>query len=91
MLKKQLKEILTPNAIGVSPTTTVSDAIRMMRNKNISCVVVLEGNRPIGIFTERNVVQVSAQRGADFNDREISELMSSPVLTANNNVEMYTA
>ena len=91
MVKKQLNEILTPNAIGVSPTTSVSKAIQIMRNKNISCIVVLEENKPIGIFTERNVVQVSAQRGADLDDREIRGFMSSPVLTANKNVEMYTA
>ncbi|MEE9403084.1 MAG: CBS domain-containing protein [Desulfobacteria bacterium] len=91
MLRKQLNEILTPNVISVSPTTSVSEAIRTMRSKNISCIVVLEENEPIGIFTERNVVQVLAERGADFDDREIRELMSSPVLTANKNTEMYTA
>lgn len=91
MLKKQVNEILTPNAVGVSPTTPVSQAIRIMRRKNISCIVVLEGNKPIGIFTERNLVQVTAQRGADFGDCEIRELMSSPVLTANKNIEMHRA
>ena len=91
MLKKRLNEILTPNAIGVSRTTPVSEAIKIMRSKHISCIVVLEENRPIGIFTERNVVQVVAERQADFDNREIRELMSSPVLTANKNVEVYTA
>jgi PAS domain S-box-containing protein len=91
MLRKQLSEILTPNVINVSPTTSVSQAIRTMRSKNISCIVVLEENKPIGIFTERNVVQVLAERGADFDDREIRELMSSPVLTASKSTELYTA
>ena len=91
MLRKQLNEILTPNVISVSPTTPVSEAIRTMRSNNISCIVVLEGNEPIGIFTERNVVQVLAERGPDFDDREIRELMSSPVLTANKHTELYAA
>jgi len=91
MLRKQLGEILTPNVINVSPTTSVSEAIQIMRNKNISCIVVLEGKEPVGIFTERNVVQVLAERGPDFDDREIRELMSSPVLTANKQTELYTA
>jgi PAS domain S-box-containing protein len=91
MLRKQLSEILTPNVINVSPTTSVSEAIQTMRSKNISCIVVLEENQPIGIFTERNVVQVLAERGADFDDRKIRELMSSPVLTASKSTELYTA
>ncbi len=91
MLRKQLSEILTPTVISASATTPVSEAIRAMRSKNISCIVVLEGNKPIGIFTERNVVQVLAERAADFNNREIRELMSSPVLTANKHTELYAA
>lgn len=91
MLRKQLGEILTPNVINVSPTTSVSEAIRTMRSKNISCIVVLEETEPIGIFTERNVVQVLAERGPNFDDREIRELMSSPVLTANKHTELYAA
>jgi len=91
MLRKQLSEILTPNVINVSPTTSVSEAIRTMRSKNISCIVVLEGNKPVGIFTERNVVQVLAERGPNIDDREIRELMSSPVLTANKHTELYAA
>jgi PAS domain S-box-containing protein len=91
MLRKRLNEILTPNVINVSPSTPVSEAIRIMQSKVISCIVVLEGNKPVGIFTERNLVQVMAERGTDFNGREIHELMSSPVLTVNENVEVFTA
>ena len=91
MLKRRLREVLTPNVISVSPTTRVSQAMQMMRNKHISCIVVLEENEPIGIFTERNVVSFTAQPGVDFDDCEIRKLMSSPILTANQNVDVYTA
>ncbi|MGD9022372.1 MAG: CBS domain-containing protein [Deltaproteobacteria bacterium] len=91
MLRRRLSEILTPNVVNVSPTTSVSEVIRTMHSKNISCIVVVEANKPIGIFTERNVVQVLAERGPDFDGREIRALMSSPVLTANQNVEVHIA
>jgi PAS domain S-box-containing protein len=91
MLKKRLYEILTPGVVSVTPTTSVFQVIRMMRSKNISCIVVLEENRPIGIFTERNVVWLTARQGPDFDDAEIREFMSSPVLTANKNTEVYAA
>lgn len=91
MLRKQLSEILTPNVISVSADTPVSEAIRTMRSENISCIVVLEENKPIGIFTERNVVQVVAEQGPEFNNRKIREFMSSPVLTAHKDVEVHVA
>ena len=91
MLRKKLSEVLTPNVISVSADTPVSEAIRTMRNRNISCIVVLEENKPIGIFTERNAVQVVAQQGPKFNDNEIRDFMSSPVLTAHKDVEVHVA
>ncbi|HID29531.1 MAG TPA: CBS domain-containing protein, partial [Desulfobacterales bacterium] len=47
--------------------------------------------KPLGIFTERNVVQVVAGQGPEFNNREIREFMSSPILEANQNVEVHVA
>lgn len=91
MLLKQLHEILTEKVISVSPTTLVSQAIRIMRTENISCIVILEEKKPIGIFTERNVLQYAIQQGLDSYDCEIRKLMSSPVLTANKNMDIYTA
>ena len=91
MLKKQLKEILTAKVINVSPSTPVSQAIRIMRTENISCLVILEEKKPIGIFTESNVLQYAIQQGVDSYDCEIRKLMSSPVLTANRNIDIYAA
>ena len=91
MQKKRLNEILTAGVIGVPPATAVAEAIRIMRTENISCIVILEDSQPIGIFTERNVVRFTAQQGADFDDSAIRELMSSPVLTAGEDTDIYTA
>ena len=91
MQRKRLKEIFTATVVSVSPATSVSQAIGIMGRKNISCIVILEENKPIGIFTERNVVRFTAQRGPAFDDCEIRELMSSPVLTADKDTDIYTA
>jgi PAS domain S-box-containing protein len=91
MLRKKLNEILTTNVVSVSLTKPVIQAIQIMRTKNISCIVILEENRPIGMFTERNVVQFTAQRKAAFEYCAIRELMTSPVLTANKDTDIYTA
>ena len=91
MLRKRLNEISTENVVSVPPNTPVSQAIRIMQTKNISCIVIMDGNRPIGIFTERNVVRFTVHRGGEFDDCEIRDLMSSPVLTADKDTEIYTA
>lgn len=91
MFKTKLADILTSHVIGVAPETTVAEAMQIMKDKDISSILVLKENKPIGIFTERNVVMFAARRQSDLFDHQIRDLMSSPVLTAHMNTDIYTA
>lgn len=82
---------MTPGVIGVAPETPVFSALKLLRNKNISCVLVLEDNEPVGIFTERKVVQLAAEQGLQLEAYAISDIMTSPVLTANRDMDIYSA
>jgi CBS domain-containing protein len=41
----------------IAPTRTVREAIEIMRHDRIGCLVVCEGNRIVGIFTERDLLR----------------------------------
>lgn len=60
---------------------TVMTALKLMSNKRISCVVVLDQEEPIGILTERDVIFAS-NWVLGQNDLLIREVMNKPVLTA---------
>jgi diguanylate cyclase (GGDEF)-like protein/PAS domain S-box-containing protein len=81
ILKSRVGEVLTERVVGVPPRTPIGEAVRLMRGKNISSIVVIEDGRPVGIFTERNVVRLAASRGVAFAAAPISDVMSAPVLT----------
>jgi PAS domain S-box-containing protein len=91
MQEKRLAEILNHRVISVSPSTPVDEAMLVMRRNNISCVPVIDGNDPVGILTERNVVSYSAGQKPDFAVRQVRELMSSPVVTADMDTEISAA
>ena len=82
---------MSPGVIGVSPDTPVSSALELLCNKNISCILVLEDRKPVGIFTERKVVQLAAVQGLQFDNYVISDIMTSPVLTARPEMDIYSA
>jgi CBS domain-containing protein len=48
----------------VAPDTSVYDAARLMNEHKIGCVLVTEGQRLVGVFTERDILQrvVAARR-----------------------------
>ncbi len=41
----------------VSPQQTVAETVALMRGKKVGCVLVMEGERVVGIFTERDLLR----------------------------------
>jgi len=41
----------------VAPTQTVADAVQLMRERNVGCVLICQEERLIGIFTERDLLR----------------------------------
>ena len=50
--------------IAVQPSDTVLQAANLMNDRNIGGVVVLDGDRLAGIFTERDVLRRVVAQGA---------------------------
>lgn len=53
----KIKEIMSSPIISISPKTGILEAMRRMRERNISRLVVKEDNRLLGIITERDVIR----------------------------------
>jgi len=50
-------EYMTPNPVTVLSDVTFADAATMMANKRIGNLVVIENKKPVGILTEREIIQ----------------------------------
>ena len=68
--------------ISISPSSSVADALKVMAEKNIGCVVVLEGNKYLGIFTERDYSRKVILKGKHSSTTVVSEIMSTDLATA---------
>ena len=66
----------------VHPESTVAEAIRLMLARRVGAVVVVDANRVVGIFTERDVLKKLALSGRDPEKVPVRELMTTPVETA---------
>jgi CBS domain-containing protein len=76
-----VKDFMTKNVVIVDPQETVLSAARLMSNKGIGCLVVVD-KIPIGIITERDLVRRVISKELEF-DTKISEIMSTPLITVN--------
>jgi CBS domain-containing protein len=66
--------------VTVTPDDSVSDAIARMNEGGVGSVVVCDGPRLAGIFTERDVLKLAAT-GEGFAGRRMGDVMTSRVLT----------
>ena len=55
-----VQEIMKSNVVTVSPDTPTLEAIEKMRAHRVGCLPVVEGDRLVGIITERDLINVSA-------------------------------
>ncbi len=62
---------------------TVDDAIDEMAAKHISALIVMEKGRPVGIFTERDVLKTHLKfREKPFRDIPVREAMTEKLIVA---------
>ena len=62
---------------SVAPQTIVIEALRMMAEKNIGSVVVLNGSDFIGIVTERDYSRKVILKGKSSDSTTVEEIMST--------------
>ncbi|MFZ5537264.1 MAG: CBS domain-containing protein [Pseudomonadota bacterium] len=58
---RPISEIMTAHVITVTRETPVLEALRIIDTQRLSCVVVVEGPRPVGVFTEWDAVTLLAR------------------------------
>jgi len=88
--KTKIRRVITRQVISVTPETPVEEAIASMARARISCLIVAEKKRPLGIFTERDLVRL-VNNTVSLGNRPIRELMTSPVVTISGNLNIYEA
>lgn len=86
-----LLQVLNPSVQTVPPELSLGDVWRRMEEGRISCVVVVEAGKPVGIFTERDSVVLIAQGAGSNQSRPIRDFMHPPVFANNLGMDSYRA
>lgn len=61
-----LRDIMTPNPVTVDPQATLKEVASLMLEQDIGAVLVMEGDRPSGIITDRDIVVRAVAYGHDY-------------------------
>ena len=67
-------------AWSISPDEMVFDAIQLMADKNIGALLVTQGERLVGILTERDYTRKVALKGKSSKQTQVKEILSGQVI-----------
>jgi len=77
---KQLLEGKTTRLLSISPDASVFEALQLMAAKDVGALVVLEGERLAGIFSERDYARKVVLVGKFSKETAVREIMTAKVL-----------
>ncbi len=89
---KKLCEIMRAGFLfSVQRDETVREAVQLMTANNVGIVLVLEGERLVGVFSERDVVRRVVDRGLDPDVTPIGDVMTRQIVVGDPDEDYQSA
>ncbi|MDW0231776.1 MAG: CBS domain-containing protein [Nitrososphaeraceae archaeon] len=87
-----VRDLMRKNPYTVAESASIQDTARIMNDKKVSSLVILdENNNPVGLVTERDVVRKVCINDLPTNRVTNKEIMSSPLITIDSESSASTA
>jgi CBS domain-containing protein len=78
---RHILEVKGHDVWSISPGTSVFDALRMMSDKDVGALLVMDGEQMVGIMSERDYARKVVLLGKTSRDTRVDEIMSKKVFT----------
>ena len=85
-----VKDIMTKDVATVTVEKTVAEAAELMAAKGIGCLVITQGEAPVGMVTERDIVRRIVAKKLPYTVK-VSEIMTSKLVTVDPDVSLKEA
>jgi CBS domain-containing protein len=76
----QLLKLKPTGVISIGPDAQVLDALKLLAEKDVGAVLVMDGPRLAGIVSERDYARKVALKGKSASDTPVSEIMTREVV-----------
>ena len=85
---RHVESIMNPNITIVSPDTTVDEVASLMEAQRVTCVVVVHEGQPLGLVSERDLVNRVVGKSMAPTEVQCSEVMISPAHMIRSDVDL---
>lgn len=87
----ELRSVMTNDLEAVDRNTPVDEAANLMKRYNIGAIPVCEGDRIVGILTDRDIVLRSTSGDNSPSGMTCGEIMSSSIISGTPDMDVHEA
>jgi CBS domain-containing protein len=87
----QLKDVMTPGVEVINPEASIYEAAEKMSHLDIGPLPVCEGDRLIGMLTDRDITVRAVAAGRDPRTTQVRDIMTPDVVYGFDDEEIHTA
>jgi CBS domain-containing protein len=77
-----VEEVMTPTPVIGDPGMTAKEAAELMRDKDVGSLVIVENGQPVGILTEKDLVEKVVSENLLPSKVSVERIMSTPLIIA---------
>ena len=78
-----IKDVMVTDLVTVTADLNVKEAVKVMNDFEIGCLIVVEDGKAVGILTERDVLKRVVEKGKDPEKTLVKDVMSKPLIVVN--------
>jgi CBS domain-containing protein len=86
-----VRDIMSKDVRVVRPDTTIKEVVATMNKFNIGSIIVIQGERPVGIITERDILRKQVEPCLAQETLTARHIMTSPLQTINEDASIEEA
>jgi CBS domain-containing protein len=87
----KVKDVMTTRPRSVTPDTPVSEVAELMEHEDVGSIPVVEGDRLVGLVTDRDIVVRAVARGKDPRGMPAREVSSQDLVTVEEETSLSDA
>jgi len=75
-MKLRVKDIMTKRVVTIDPFARICDAARLMKSTGVRFLLVTQGDRPVGVITDRDILTKVVANGFSARRKQVREFMT---------------
>ncbi len=87
----KVEDVMIKDVVTVDADAAVKEAAEIMNKHEIGCLVVMKGNKLVGILTERDMLKRVLGESRNPEKTKVREIMTTPVITTSPTTDLVKA